>query len=85
MTTEHKPHSRRFDRVEILNRLKAVEAGEMTLYERELVEQLEALRGELQKAWDLLSVEGYADDPDWAGTRSIKDALDASNPAKRPS
>ena len=38
--------------MEILHRLRAVEAGEMTLYERELVEQLEAARREVaaQKA-----------------------------------
>lgn len=49
-----KPHSRRFDRVEILNRLKAVEAGEMTLYERELVEQYEGAEKELDLTCKLL-------------------------------
>ena len=48
------PHSRRFDRVEILNRLKAVEAGEMTLYERELVEQYEGAEKELDLTCKLL-------------------------------
>ena len=47
---DHSPHSRRFDRVEILHRLRAVEAGEMTLYERELEEQLEALQDAVDDA-----------------------------------